>query len=84
MPKRARAVSSSALAAAVLTIALARPASAYADPGSGALLWQMAVAGLVGGLFYVRRIVQWIMRRYDRERDTREKENRLPDQIRDL
>ena len=31
----------------------------YADPGSGALIWQMLVAGFVGALFYCRRIVAW-------------------------
>jgi hypothetical protein len=30
-------------------------AYAYIDPGSGALLWQMLVAGFVGALFYFRR-----------------------------
>jgi hypothetical protein len=29
---------------------------AYVDPGSGQLIWQMLVAGLVGALFYVKRI----------------------------
>lgn len=36
------------------------PAYAYTDPGSGALLWQLAVAALFSGLFYVRRIVNKI------------------------
>jgi hypothetical protein len=36
-----------------------RQAQAYADPGSGALLWQMLVAGAIGGLFYVRRVAGW-------------------------
>ena len=30
-------------------------AHAYIDPGSGALLWQMLVAGFMGALFYFRR-----------------------------
>ena len=34
-----------------------RVASAYADPGSGALLWQILVAGFVGALFYLRRFL---------------------------
>jgi len=41
---------------AIFLIALAmfateREARAYTDPGSGALIWQMAVAGLVGVSF---------------------------------
>ena len=53
---------------AVLLIALAmfateREARAYTDPGSGALIWQMAVAGLVGVSFYFRRITAWFKKR---------------------
>jgi hypothetical protein len=34
-------------------------ARAYADPGSGALLWQMALAAIAGIAFYFRRIISW-------------------------
>jgi hypothetical protein len=49
---------------AMLLVALAmfateREAHAYTDPGTGALLWQMMVAGLVGVGFYFRRITAW-------------------------
>jgi len=44
-----------------------RPAAAYVDPGAGALLWQMAVAGLLGGLFYLRRITAWLRGRDRRQ-----------------
>ena len=40
-----------------------REARAYTDPGSGALIWQMAVAGLVGVSFYFRRITAWFKNR---------------------
>lgn len=30
----------------------------YTDPGAGALLWQLAVASLVGGAFYGRLLVR--------------------------
>jgi hypothetical protein len=45
----------------LLLAALLLPASAsaYTDPGSGALLWQMIVAGFVGMMFYGRRILKW-------------------------
>lgn len=32
-------------------------ASAYTDPGSGALIWQALMAGGVGLLFYIRKFV---------------------------
>jgi hypothetical protein len=43
----------------VLTLVLATPqtASAYTDPGSGALLYQMAYAGFLAGAFCFRRLL---------------------------
>jgi hypothetical protein len=35
----------------------------YADPGSGALLWQMLVAAVLGALFYWRKIVAWFRKK---------------------
>ncbi|OFV82874.1 MAG: hypothetical protein A3D93_01195 [Acidobacteria bacterium RIFCSPHIGHO2_12_FULL_67_30] len=35
------------------------PLYAYADPGSGILIWQMLLAGIAGALFYVRRLLRW-------------------------
>jgi hypothetical protein len=35
-------------------------ARAYTDPGSGALIWQMLVAGFVGVAFYFRRLTSWL------------------------
>jgi hypothetical protein len=32
----------------------------YTDPGTGALIWQMVVAGAVGALFYVRRLTSLV------------------------
>ena len=29
---------------------------AYVDPGSGQLIWQMVAAACVGGLFYIKRV----------------------------
>jgi hypothetical protein len=53
---------------AIFLIALAmfaseREARAYTDPGSGALIWQMMVAGIVGVGFYFRRITGWFRNR---------------------
>lgn len=48
-----------ALSAAVLVVAAAPlSAHAYGDPGSGALLWQLVVAGMFGFLFYIRQTVR--------------------------
>jgi hypothetical protein len=38
----------------------AQQARAYADPGSGALIWQMLAAGFVGVLFYLRKFASWL------------------------
>ena len=37
-------------------------AQAYADPGSGALIWQMLLAASFGVMFYLRRIIRWVRR----------------------
>ena len=48
---------------ALAMFATEREARAYTDPGSGALIWQMAVAGLLGVSFYFRRITAWFKNR---------------------
>ena len=48
---------------ALAMFATEREARAYTDPGSGALIWQMLVAGLVGVGFYFRRITAWFRNR---------------------
>ncbi len=47
---------------AVAFFGSAQQARAYADPGSGALIWQMLAAGFVGVLFYLRKFVSWLGR----------------------
>ena len=39
------------------------PVFAYVDPGAGSLLWQIVVAGFVGVLFYVRRLLGSLLAR---------------------
>ncbi len=39
----------------LLLLMAEREARAYTDPGSGMLIWQMLVAGFVGGMFYLRK-----------------------------
>ena len=48
----------------LLILATPRRAHAYVDPGSGAMIWQLAVAGIIGSVFYVRRIAGWIRGRF--------------------
>ena len=35
---------------------------AYVDPGLGLLLWQAVVSAFVGGLFYVKKTRDWILK----------------------
>jgi hypothetical protein len=35
---------------------------AYVDPGSGQLIWQMVAAACVGGLFYIKRVRDFLGR----------------------
>ncbi len=57
------------LVAALALTLLARPgvAAAYLDPGTGSLVLQMALAGLLGALFtlklYWRRLKAWLTRK---------------------
>ena len=49
----------------LLLFASEREARAYTDPGSGALIWQMLVAGFVGAAFYVRKLTSWLRRKWE-------------------
>jgi hypothetical protein len=53
----------------VLLLAAERPLAAYTDPGSGALLWQILVAGFIGAMFYVRKFTKWFR---GKTRDTKD------------
>ena len=35
----------------------------YTDPGYGTLIWQLLLAGFFGGMFYVRRVKDFLSRR---------------------
>lgn len=41
----------------LLIMATPGRASAYVDPGSGAMIWQMLAAAAIGSLFYCRRVI---------------------------
>jgi hypothetical protein len=47
----------------ILLIGTEREARAYTDPGTGAMIWQMLVAGFVGAAFYFRRFTTWFKNR---------------------
>ena len=47
-------------ASLALLLSVPRDAYAYTDPGTGALIWQVLVAGFVGALFYLRKLASWI------------------------
>jgi hypothetical protein len=42
-------------------------ASAYVDPGSGALIWQGIASAFVALLFYFRKLVKWTRHRGHRD-----------------
>ncbi len=48
---------------ALLVALSTQEASAYTDPGSGALLWQLILAAGVGLMFYFRRFLSWFGRK---------------------
>jgi hypothetical protein len=52
-----------------LLIASEKEARAYADPGSGTLIWQLFAAGFVGLLFYVRKFTSWFRGRKRNAKD---------------
>ena len=35
----------------------------YTDPGYGTLIWQLLLAGFFGGMFYFRRVKDFLSRR---------------------
>ena len=52
---------------AVLMVALERPAMAYVDPGTGAIIWQSIIAVLAAVAFSFRRVTFWIKNRKERK-----------------
>jgi hypothetical protein len=47
----------------LLLIAVERPAHAYTDPGSGAMMYQVLAAACLGAGFYARRVFRWFTTR---------------------
>ncbi len=42
----------------------------YADPGSGAMLWQLAGSFFIGLLFYFRRFIALLKTHHGKKRDS--------------
>ena len=47
----------------LLGFATERAAHAYVDPGSGAMFYQILLSGVIGGLFRIRKLADWIRSR---------------------
>lgn len=65
----ARAVAGLLVVQLLLLVSTERPAKAYVNPGSGALVWQGMLAALVGTAFYLRRIAGWVKTRFIKGRE---------------
>lgn len=61
--KAVSSIASVVLAAIVVLLASPSQLFAYADPGTGAFLYQAAYAACVGGVFYFRRFLSRIFRK---------------------
>ena len=46
-----------------LVLATPSPAQGYADPGTGAFLYQAAYAAFLGGVFYLRKVLNRFWRK---------------------
>lgn len=63
MGKRLLAPLGSVFSLVLVLLAVPKMAHAYVDPGTGAMLWQVAAAAVIGSLFYVKRTVNWVKSR---------------------
>jgi hypothetical protein len=55
------------LAIAFAVTASEQEAFAYTDPGSGALIWQLVVSAVIGGTFWIRKLLGAIRKKAFRE-----------------
>lgn len=59
----------------VFCFVLTQTAHAYTDPGSGALIWQLLMAGFVGFLFYFRQSFSWIKSKFSKKNPTKDNDS---------
>jgi hypothetical protein len=76
--RRHQARFSIVLPAILLLLALPQIGSAYVDPGSGAMLWQVAAASILGSLFYLRKIAAAIRRMFGMNPSPKTAESEAP------
>lgn len=43
----------------LVSLVIPSPAKAYLDPGSASYLFQILIAGALGGLFYIKTTIRW-------------------------
>jgi hypothetical protein len=55
VPNTTKSSQTAIVTALLLLLALPQMGKAYVDPGSGAMIWQVAAAAVIGGLFYLRK-----------------------------
>jgi hypothetical protein len=55
--------------ALLIVLATCDNAFAYTDPGTGLLIWQMLCAVIIGGLFYLKKIISYIKSKLHRKND---------------
>jgi len=63
MSTRIRSLLWMTLSVVLLSFATERQAAAYADPGTGAFIYQSAYALFLGGAFYLRRFLDRVWRK---------------------
>ena len=63
MTRHLKRMAAALLLLAVAMIATERPALAYVDPGTGAIIWQSILALVAGIAFSFRRINVWFKNR---------------------
>jgi hypothetical protein len=63
MSRQLKGMASALLLLAIAMIATERPAMAYVDPGTGAIIWQSILALAAGIAFSFRRINFWFRNR---------------------
>ena len=59
---KTKQISSIILTLFLLSLASEKSLMAYADPGSGAMFVQILLAGIIGGLFRIRKIINLLRR----------------------
>ena len=55
---------------ALVMMAVPQILAAYVDPGSGAVVWQLAAAAVFGSLFRIKRIAAFFRTRFRKPQDS--------------